>query len=171
MKKEVNNIKNLSSGFTLLELLVVVLIIGILASIALPQYRRVVHKSKFAELNIAIAAAQKNIQLYATTRDTPGEGEMISFTGSESIGDITLPGNCDKDKYVCETELAKYDLVCDEYMCTFNIHLKFLNNVRIVLITSFNSGSWDLVYIDGGDASTKEEIISWAKDEGFRLNF
>ncbi len=51
-------------GFTLLELLVVVLIIGILASIALPQYRRAVMKANLHKGMPLVESLYQAQQLY-----------------------------------------------------------------------------------------------------------
>lgn len=72
MKKIQNN----NHGFTLLELLVVVLIIGVLAAIALPQYRKAVGKAELAQVISATKAIQNAEErfyltngVYTTTLD------------------------------------------------------------------------------------------------------
>ena len=76
-------------GFTLLELLVVVLIIGILAGIALPQYKRAKEKAEAAELLTNVKVFYEAQQRYFLANGTFSESFDnldIDFSGFEKGG-------------------------------------------------------------------------------------
>ncbi|MGM8910624.1 prepilin-type N-terminal cleavage/methylation domain-containing protein [uncultured Psychrobacter sp.] len=53
---------NTQKGFTLIELMIVIAIIGILAAIALPSYQAYTKKAKFTEVILAAATVKSNIE-------------------------------------------------------------------------------------------------------------
>ncbi|MDP3722124.1 MAG: prepilin-type N-terminal cleavage/methylation domain-containing protein [Candidatus Omnitrophota bacterium] len=72
-------------GFTLLELLMVVIIIGILASIAMPQYFKTVEKTRSAEA-LQILAVIRGSEMRYRAQD-PGN----AYTTSATNLDVTVP--------------------------------------------------------------------------------
>ena len=60
--------KNKQSGFTLIELMIVIAIIGILASIALPAYSQYTKKAKFSEVILAGSSVKGLVDLCYQTR-------------------------------------------------------------------------------------------------------
>ena len=73
-------------GFTLIELMVVVLIIGILAAVALPQYQLAVDKARFSKMMSITKAIQDAQQRSALVGN---ESPRLNET------DFDVPPNCD----------------------------------------------------------------------------
>lgn len=78
--------KKTKAAFTLIELLVVVLIIGILAAVALPQYKLAVIKSRLATFKPLLVAIKNAEEIYYNTNGT--------YTASIHQLDVELPGAC-----------------------------------------------------------------------------
>lgn len=51
------------SGFTLIELMIVIAIIGILAAVALPQYSQYTKRAKFSEVKLAVRPIKVGVEL------------------------------------------------------------------------------------------------------------
>ena len=81
------------NGFTLIEVMIVVVIVGILAAIALPNYSDYVKRSKIIEATTALSdARQRAEQFFLDTR--------------------TYVGNCDTAAAAAGTQVKAFTLSC-----------------------------------------------------------
>jgi len=99
----------MKKGFTLIELIIVVIIIGVLATIAVPQYLKAVTKAKVAKAKHAMGLIAQGEKMYRGENDTyitvvdggfnAALGTYVELTDIDADTDWNYDANTGADTY------------------------------------------------------------------------
>jgi len=82
-------------GFSLIELMIVVLIIAILGAVAFPIYRNYAKRTRMAEVVLSVSACRSSVaEVYQSGGDTPASDKWgCSITASARVKSVTTGSN------------------------------------------------------------------------------
>lgn len=175
-------VKGHRAAFTLIELLVVVLIIGILAAVALPQYKFTVEKSRSAEALTIVNSLQKAVNLYVLTNGYSEDAVELIGTGDENnpiTGKLDIDVEsvliCDQDGGdKCRSKNFEYDTWCNNSVCYIRARRKqngeYTNTEEYQLSMKVKNNKWTKGCFTNSDYPYSEKICKSLQAQGWGYN-
>lgn len=110
---------SVKSGFSLVELMIVIVIIGVLSAIAVPVYSNNVRKAKQMEADTALSSLRRKLLIYKSEHGLyPKEVHNNYVVGSDwaqvKEGELTGKYFTDSSYTYRSTNRITYKLVCDK---------------------------------------------------------
>ncbi|HFC6141721.1 TPA: pilin [Neisseria meningitidis] len=151
----------LQKGFTLIELMIVIAIVGILAAVALPAYQDYTARAQVSEA-ILLAEGQKSAvtEYYLNHGEWPGDNTSAGVASSSEI----------KGKYVQKVEVAKG--VITAQMASSNVNNE-IKGKKLSLWAKRQNGSvkWFCGQpVTRADTATNNDAVTAATDNSNNIN-
>ena len=136
-------------GFTLIELMIVIAIIGILASVALPAYSNYTNKAAFSEIVLATSAVKANVEVCsqrATTTQANFGGNCLATVVGNGVSVVGTSGRL--------TGIAVGSTAATNIVLTATGDANFTPPSPIYIVTGTRQATGQVLWAATGDCFT-----------------